>query len=109
MFVGYEIYNKEKEYATKDGRIYTAEMFEINYPAVHSQTMAVYVYENVIAEAHPLSYLRGINQIDNSFTDEEAIIKINEQKQLDETENTPIERIAASLEYLILLLMENKQ
>ena len=71
--------------------------------------MAVYVYGNTITQAFPLAYLRGINGIENSMTDGNAMMLINERKQLDETENTPLERIAASLEYLVLLFMGNRQ
>ena len=88
MFAGYEVYDKEKEYVTKDGKIYSEEMFRRDYPAVVSQKMAVYVYGNTITQAFPLAYLRGINGIENS---------------------TPLERIAASLEYLVLLFMGNRQ
>ena len=109
MYTGYEIYNKNNEYTTKDGQIYTAEMFENDFTAVNSQTMAVYVYGNTITEAHPMSYLRGINKIENDVLDEEAIAQINAIQQINETENSPIERIASSLEYLVLLFMENKQ
>ncbi len=109
MFAGYEVYDKEKEYVTKDGKIYSEEMFRRDYPAVVSQKMAVYVYGNTITQAFPLAYLRGINGIENSMTDGNAMMLINERKQLDETENTPLERIAASLEYLVLLFMGNRQ
>lgn len=108
MYTGYEIYNKNNEYSTKDGQIYTPEMFEKDYTAVHSQTIAVRVYGNTIVEAHPMSYLRGINKIENDVSDEEAIAQINAIQQINETENTPIERIASSLEYLVLLFMGDK-
>ncbi len=108
MHTGYEIYNSQNEYTTKDGKIYTEEMFREDYSAVVSQKMAVYVYGNTITEAYPLSYLRGINRIKNDVPDEEAIVIINDMKQLEESESSPIERIAASLEYLVLLFMEDK-
>jgi hypothetical protein len=109
MFVGYEIYDKEKEYTTPDGEIYTPEMFIKNYSAAISETMAVYVYENTITDAHTMSYLRGKYNITNDVNNEMAIAIINNNVQIEKTESTPIERIAASLEYLVLLFMKEKE
>ena len=109
MYTGYEIYSPKNEYFTKDGQIYTEEMFSRDYPAVHSEKIVVYLYGGTVTKAYTMSYLRGINRIKNDVTDEEAIIEFNRIKQLDDTESTAIERIAASLEYLILLFMEDMQ
>lgn len=104
----YALYNPEKTYTTKEGKIYTSEMFALDYPAVHSANMAVYLFGNTIENASTVSYLRGINRIKPELTDEDAMKELTYKYELEETESTPIERIAASLEYLTLLFMGDK-
>ena len=102
----YAIYDEKKEYTTADGKIYTKEMFYKNYPVAYSQQMAVFLYGNTIDDGIPVSYLLGKHGIGTENI-EEGIKKVNEMVRLKSDESTPIERIAASLEYLVLLFMED--
>ena len=54
------------------------------------------------------SYLIGINRISSKYTDEEALSILSNMEEEKETESTPIERIAAALEYIELLLMQKE-
>ena len=81
-------------------------MFYDNYPAAYSQQMAVFLYGNTIEDGIPVSYLLGKHGIDTENV-EDGMKAVNEMIRLKGDESAPMERIAASLEYLVLLLMED--
>lgn len=100
----YEIYDINKTYIKPSGEIYTNDLFIKEYPAAQITKYALWVMGEVIIEAFPLSYIRGINKIPNSVSDEESIIIATNNRILKEEENSPIERIASALEFIELLL-----
>lgn len=103
MITVYEIYDPAKEYSTPDGKLYTPKEFEKNYPSVNIEPMAVELMGRVIVSAAPLSYLKGMNQIKADVDNQKALSLISEKQNIKNTENTPLERIAAALEFFELL------
>lgn len=105
MITTYEIYNSEKSYTTKDGQIYTPEEFKRDYPAVNIEKMVVEVMGTVIISVFSFSYLKGINGVKADIPDEQALNLISQAEDIKKTESSPMERIAAALEFLEILNM----
>lgn len=101
----YEIYDKEKEYFTKDGQIYSYEKVKEDFPAVDYTKLVVTLYGRTVEKVETFDYLKGINRIKADVTDDEALTLIEKAEELKRTESTPLERIAAALEYLELVNM----
>lgn len=101
----FELYDKEKEYYTKDGQIYSYDAVQRDYPAVDFTKLVVMLYGRTVLKVETFDYLRGINRVKADATDEEALEQIAHAEMVKATESTPIERIASSLEYLVLLKM----
>ena len=106
MSGNYEIYNPQNAYLTKDGQIYTEAMFMKDYPASVITTMVVYLYGRTIDHAETFDYLRGKHGIKVDIPDDVALNMIASEEEGIATESTPIERIAASLEFLVLQSMK---
>lgn len=101
----YEIYNPNNTYVTEDGNYVTPEQFALEHNAVNERIMAVGLTGRTIVDVKDFDYLRAINGIANSVEQNEALNVINKNVQLQESESTPIERIAASLEYIVIHLL----
>ena len=101
----FELYDKEKEYYTKDGQIYSYDVVKKDYPAVDFTKLVVMLYGRTVLKVQTLDYLRGINRVKADVTDEEALEQIAHAEMVKETESTPLERIASALEFLELVNM----
>ena len=101
----FELYDKEKEYYTKDGQIYDYNAVKKDYPAVDFTKLVVMLYGRTVLKLETFDYLRGINRIKADVSDEEAISQIAHAEMVKATESTPIERIASALEFLELVNM----
>lgn len=105
MFEIYEIYDSKKDYFTKDGQIYSYEKIKHDFPAVDYTKMVVTLYGRTIEKVETFDYLRGTNRIKADVPDEEALMLIAKAENIKKTESTPLERIAAALEFLELVNM----
>lgn len=105
MVETFELYNKENEYYTKDGQIYSYDEVKKDYPAVDFTKLVVMLYGRTVLKVETFDYLRGINQIRADVTDEEALSQIAHAEMVKTKESTPIERIASALEFLELVNM----
>lgn len=101
----YEIYNPENVYVTQDGNYVTPEQFAIEHNSVFDRPIAVGLEGRTIVKVEDYGYLLSIYKISNDVPTENALNIINEKVKIDSEENTPIERIAASLEYIVLNLL----
>lgn len=107
-----ELYDGTKTYMFPNGAIATPEEVLKQFPAALAFKHIVETDENgeVMFAMQNLSAMRGFYNIDPSKTMEEAIdeiqVIINTVVEVDETESTPEERIAAALEYSNLMAME---
>ena len=100
-----ELYDKNKEYFTKDGQIYSCEQMQHDFPAVQYTKMVVFLYGRTIEKIEMFDYLKGINRIKADVPDDEALQMIEKAEELKRTESTPLERIAAALEFIELVNM----
>lgn len=96
-------YTGEKVFMYPNGKIANKEQVLSDFPAVLTFTHIVQTDENeeVCFAIQNLSAMRGIYNIDNSLTEDEAIAKIEEIINTPEpisTEPTTEERTAAALE-----------
>lgn len=105
MVETFELYNKENEYYTKDGQIYSYDKVKKDYPAVDFTKLVVMLYGRTVLKVETFDYLRGINRIKADIPDEEALSQIEHAEIVKATESTPIERIASALEFLELVNM----
>lgn len=108
-----EKYTGQKTYMFPNGTIATPDVVYAQYPAAKIFTHIVQTDGNaeVMFTFQNLSAMRDFYNIDATFSEDEAIIaiqeKINEQpEELDTTESTAEERIAAALEYQNIASME---
>lgn len=95
-------YNNETLYLP-DGTEFTPEMMQSYYPASVAEDMAVNVIELVMLEAKPVSYVRAEYMIPSGISDEEAFKRMEQIDRENATKSSPLERIAASLEYLCMM------
>lgn len=103
MDISCELYNKNNEYYTKEGQIFTYEDAVKKYPAIPYTEMVVFLFGRTITDMNTFDYLRGINRIKANITDVEALSIIAKEYSDSKTESTPLERIASSLEYLTMI------
>ena len=101
----FELYDKEKEYYTKDGQIYSYDVVKKDYPAVDFTKLVVMLYGRTVLKVETFDYLKGINRVKADATDEEALEQIAHAEMVKLTESTPLERIASALEFLELVNM----
>lgn len=100
-----ELYNSEKTYISKDGKLITKEDFYKIYPAAQYVKMVVFLEGNAISEAYTFDYLVSHYVISDIFNDEQKVQMIEKMKNDEETESTPIERIASALEYIAMTMI----
>jgi uncharacterized protein involved in propanediol utilization len=101
----YEIYNPKNTYITDDGNYITPELFALEHNSVNERLIAVGLEGRTIVEVKDYDYLRSKYSISSDVSDEQALKIINEAVKLASEESTPLERIAASLEYIVLHLI----
>ena len=105
MVETFELYDKNKDYFTKDGQIYSYDVVKKEYPAVDFTKLVVMLYGRTVLKVETFDYLRGINRIKADIPDEEALSQIANAEMVKLTESTPLERIAAALEFIELINM----
>ena len=105
MVETFELYDKEKEYYTKDGQIYGYDAVKKDYPAVDFTKLVVMLYGRTVLKVETFDYLRGINRIKADVSDEEALSQIAHAEMVKATESTALDRIASALEFLELVNM----
>lgn len=103
MDINCELYDKGKDYFTKEGQILTYEDMVKKYPAIQYTKMVVFLFGRTVTDMNTFDYLRGINRIKADVPDDEALSIIAKSYEDAETESTPLERIASSLEYLTMI------
>ena len=108
MYKEYELYNKNNDYFTDNGQIITHEMMLEKYPAIEHTKMLVTLFGRTVLDIKTMDYMRGINRIKGNVSDADAIAIIQSNDYYTETESTTQERIAAALEFIELIMMENK-
>ena len=101
----FELYNKENEYYTKDGQIYSYEEVKKDFPAVDFTKLVVKLFGRTVLDVKTFDYMRGINKVKVDATDEEALSQIAHAEMVKETESTALDRIASALEFLELVNM----
>lgn len=103
MDISCELYDKSKDYFTKEGQILTYEDMVKKYPAIPYTKMVVFLFGRTVTDMNTFDYLCGINRIKADVLDDEALSIIAKSYENKETESTPLERIASSLEYLTMI------
>jgi hypothetical protein len=104
------VYDSSKNYLYPSKEIATPELVSQHYPLVNMGIKCVIETDSTglmfYTSPESLDVLRGIHEIDESLTDEDALTAIEEILNTPEevnTEPTAEERIAAALEYQNLL------
>ena len=94
-------FDGETTYMFPNGEVATPDRIRAQFPAVDTFTHVLEINGNVCQAVMELGALRGIHNIDESLTEDEAIAKIEEIVNTPAPEPAPSaeERIAASLEF----------
>ena len=101
----WQIYDGQELYDVQ-GQPITEEGIHNLFPASVAEQVVVKTAGNILLEIKTfleICSLYGVN-----YRDKDAIDQVNYKVSLEQTKNSPLERIAASLEYLVLLSMEDK-
>lgn len=98
-------YNNETLYWA-DGTEFTSDMMKHQYPASEVEEMAVKVVGVTLLEVKTVLYVRSEYMIPSDMSDEEAFKRMEAIDYENATKSTPLERIAASLEYLCMVLSQ---
>lgn len=101
----YEIYNKESVYVTKDGNYVTPEQFSVEHNAIFDRPIAVGIIGRTIIDVQDFDYMRAMYGITSDVSDGDALAIINKQVEIEESESSPLERIAAALEFIEVYLI----
>lgn len=101
----YEIYDTEKTYVTPDGNYVTPDQFAIEHNVVFDRRIAVGLMGRTVMDVQDFGYMRAVHGITSEISEDDALAIINKQVELDQNESSPMERIAAALEYIELYLM----
>ncbi|HHV09268.1 MAG TPA: hypothetical protein GXX75_03180 [Clostridiales bacterium] len=103
-----EIFDGTKTYMFPNGAIATPDIIRSDFPAVDLFPHVIEVNGNTCQAIQELQALRNIHRIDESLSDEEALLaiqdKINTPPEIN-TEPSVEERIAAALEFQNVLSM----
>lgn len=96
-----EKFTGNKTYMFPNGHVATPDRIRQDFPAVDVFTHVLEVNGNVCQAVMELGALRGIHGIEESYTDDEAILLIQEKMNAPqpEPELSAEERIAAAMEY----------
>ena len=94
-------FDGETTYMFPNGEVATPDRIRAQFPAVDTFTHVLEINGNVCQAVMELGALRGIHNIDESLTEDEAIAAIEEIINTPAPEPAPSaeERIAASLEF----------
>lgn len=102
-----ERFDGTKTYMFPNGHIATPDRIRQDFPAVDHFPHVLEVNGNVCQAVMEIGALRGIHGIEESYTDDEAILLIQEKINAPQPEPEPTaeERIAAAMEFQNLLSM----
>lgn len=102
-----EFYNSDRQYMKPDGTLYTKESIVKDFPAINLPDVVILIEGNsrVPLQTFPIGFLLSKYGLSESLNKEEMLAQITEAINNEKTESDSLSRIAASLEYLTLLLM----
>lgn len=100
-----EFYDPEKTYISQNGQLINNEQFEKLYPASAFTKMVVFMEGNVLIEVNTFEYLKAHYLVPDILNDEESLQTIQKLRNDELTESTPLERIAAALEYISMTMI----
>lgn len=102
-----EEYNIEKGYELQNGEKLSEEQMLALFPALGGGALIIVEGRTPIDSAS-YDYLLSKYYIEKPATIDEGLKLINNQLYFEQTESTPLERIAAALEFIELIMMEGK-
>lgn len=102
-----EEYGRDKAYELSDGTPLTSEQMETTFPALLAGAL-IKVEGRTPIETLSYDYALSKMNIPKPESKEQGIKLINEQLYFEQTESTPIERIASMLEYIAMKMSEGK-
>ncbi|AEE95798.1 hypothetical protein [Mahella australiensis] len=107
--VRYELFDGTKTYMFPNGALATPETIRSQFPAVDTFPHLLELNGNVVQAVMEFGAVKGIYQIDESLSDEEAIAEITyKANNPPPPEPTADERIAAALEYQNIMSMPDE-
>ena len=103
-----QLYNKDTQYLKIDtGEEYTPEMLLQQFPTILNENEVLLCFNDMIYGVYELDYLLWKYSISWNENINVLLGQISDAVLSENTENTPIERIAAALEFLALQSMPN--
>lgn len=100
----YELYDPNNTYVSEDGNYITPEEFKKAHNVAGERILVVKLSGRTIIGVYDYDYLISEYQVAGN-TPEENLELIERKDQLDATETPPLERIASSLEYMVVSMM----
>lgn len=103
-----QLYDENKQYMKMDtGEAYTKETLLQHFPTIHNKNAVLLCFNDMLYGVYELDYLLWKYSVSWNENINIMLGEISEAILSEETENTPIERIAAALEFLVLQSMPN--
>lgn len=105
-----QLYNENTQYLKMDtGEAYTYETLLKQFPTIKNKNAVLLCFNNMIYGVYELDYLLWKYSISWDENIEIMLSRISDAVLSEKTENSPIERIAAALEFLVLQSMPNAE
>lgn len=105
-----KLYDKNTQYLKIDtGEAYTPEMLLQQFPTILNENAVLLCFNDMIYGVYELDYLLWKHSVSWNKNINIMLGQISEAVLSENTENTPIERIAAALEFLVLQSMPNTE
>lgn len=103
-----QLYDENTQYLKMDtGEAYTHETLLKQFPTIQNKNAVLLCFNNMIYGVYELDYLLWKYSIPWNENINVMLGQISEAVLSEQTESTPIERIAAALEFLVLQSMPN--
>lgn len=105
-----QLYDENTQYLKMDtGEAYTHETLLKQFPTIQNKNAVLLCFNNMIYGVYELDYLLWKYSIPQNENINFMLGQISEAVLSEQTESTPIERIASALEFLVLQSMPNME
>lgn len=105
-----QLYDKNKQYMKMDtGEAYTRETLLMQFPTIQNKNAVLLCFNDMLYGVYELDYLLWKYSVSWNESIDIMLSRISDAVLSEKTENTPIERIAAALEFLALQSIPNAE
>jgi len=101
----WNVYDKNKTYYDEQGQEITYDRMKREYPVVDAETIMINTSGVTILDKCTMSVAQSRYRLMNEDDPEVLAKKMTKKDEKEKTESSPLERIASSLDYIVLYLL----